>query len=402
MSFFNEIKQPHIWIDFLDNESEKVMPDKKLIRDVEKVIKEESYLNYDTDFFSNFAIPKFVQIPKHNTKKTRDVFVYPKEYNIILKLLAFYLLNHYNKNFAKNSLAYTRGRGVKTAFSKLSSFRLKPDELVYKNDFSDYFNSIDLDILKEKLKDFFRPEDLEVKQFIIQILSNPKAYFKGKVQDFPKKGVMAGSPISGILANIYMHEIDLKMIEHNHRYIRYADDTLIVGQDALDYFKEQLKELNIIFNQKKEEEFTLREGIVFLGFLHKGKVVDISPEARDKMKSRMKRRAKWYRKWMLKNNVPKYITLRHYVKGINKKLYTQWDDSINWSLWYLPNINTTKTIKWLDDYFVNCIRYLDSGTWRRGRKYYNLQYTDIKKLGFKSLLNTYYRLKRGKDIYGKL
>jgi hypothetical protein len=112
------------------------------------------------------------------------------------------------------------------------------------------------------------------------------------------------------------------------------------------------------------------------------------------MKSRMKRRAKWYRKWMLDRNVNKTVALKHYIKGINEKLYSYWDDSVNWSLWYLPNINVTDSIKFLDEYFVNCIRYLNSGTWKRGKKYYSLSYQEIKKLGFRSLVNTYYRIKK--------
>jgi RNA-directed DNA polymerase len=394
MSFFQEIQQENIWLDFLDNEGSKVMPDTRLIKQVQKIIDNKSYTKFGTAYFRDFPIPRYHEIKQFNTKKTRNVFIYPKEQNIVLKVLAFYLLNQYNDKFASNSLAYTRGRGVKSAFKKLESFHLKLDDQVFKNDFSDYFNLIDLSILKTKLDAFFEDKDRDVQNFIMQILGNPNTTYKGRLRVFEQKGVMAGTPISGILANIYMHELDLEMQAKHFKYLRYADDTLIVGKEALDYFIKRLADLNIKLNPKKEQIFTMRTGITFLGFYYKGRAIDISPEAKAKMKSRMKRRAKWYRKWMLDRNVNKTVALKHYIKGINEKLYSYWDDSVNWSLWYLPNINVTGSIKFLDEYFVNCIRYLNSGTWKRGKKYYSLSYQEIKKLGFRSLINTYYRIQK--------
>ena len=112
------------------------------------------------------------------------------------------------------------------------------------------------------------------------------------------------------------------------------------------------------------------------------------------MKSRMKRRAKWYRKWMIDNNVPKRAALKNYISGINKKFYSPNEDGVDWTQWYLPSINNIEALEYLDTYYVICIRYLDSGTWHRGKKFYNLQYKDIKKLGFKSLVNEYWRIQK--------
>jgi hypothetical protein len=188
-----------------------------------------------------------------------------------------------------------------------------------------------------------------------------------------------------------MDDIDKQMLTKGYKYIRYADDTLIVGEEALEYFKSQIKLLDIKLNPKKEEIMNIRDGIDFLGFTFKRGTIDISEKAKDKMKSRLKRRAKWYRQWMLKRNVKKEVAIRDYIKKINYKLFSDQDDSINWSRWYLPNINTKKTLKYLDNYFVDCIRYLDSGTWTKGKSFYRLSYKDIKKLGFRSLVNEYYK-----------
>ena len=71
---------------------------------------------------------------------------------------------------------------------------------------------------------------------------------------------------------------------------------------------------------------------------------------------------------------------------------------MNWSRWYLPNINVTDSIKYLDDYFIQCIRYLYTGHWNKGDKHFVLSYDKIKELGFISLVNIYYKIKKAKKL----
>jgi hypothetical protein len=230
----------------------------------------------------------------------------------------------------------------------------------------------------------------------MSLINNPKVKRNKEVIEDYHKGVMAGSPIAGILANVYMDDVDKAMKHNKYRYIRYADDTLVVGKEGFDFFNKQIEKLNVILNPTKTEVMTIKDGITFLGFTYKGKTIDISSKALAKMKSRLKRRAKWYRQWMLRRRVAKEVTLKDYIKKLNNKFYSDQDDSVNWSRWYLPNINVTKSIEFLDSYFIDCIRYLDSGTWHKGKKFYRLSYDDIKALGYRSLVNEYYKIKRGK------
>lgn len=394
MSYLNFIQSKEAWEEFHAYEFEKEYQDADLLSTIESIIDSEEYKEYDRGFMRIFAIPRLVKLSEYNTSKKRIVYVYPEPHRTVLKLIGYYLLKNYNEKFCRNSLAYTKGRSVKSAFRLLDSYKIKSNEKVYKNDFSDYFNSIDLDLLDKKLSEFLKESDYDLQEFIMTILRQPRVVQGNKIVLDHNKGVMAGSPIAGILANIFMHEVDESMLKNNFRYIRYADDTLIVGEEALEFFKKEISKAGITLNPKKMKTMTLKEGIDFLGFIHKGKSIDISEKALAKMKSRFKRRAKWYRRWMLKNNVKTEVALRDYIRKINFKLYSDQEDSINWSRWYLPNINTTKSIKYLDLYFVNCIRYLDSGTWHRGKKFYSLSYKEIKNLGYRSLINEYYRVKK--------
>lgn len=395
MSYVEFLQKRESWEAFLEKEEQREFKDEILIRQIKSLISKEDFLKFDEAYINKFAYPKLVKLSKHNTSKKRIVYVYPGKHMLILKITSFYILTKYSKKFSNNSLAYVEGRSVKSVFHILKRFRLKNSDVVYKNDFSDYFNAIPVGKLGPKIKSFLC-DDLDLYDFIMKLLNEPKVKINGNLVEDYHKGVMAGSPIAGILANIYMHDVDVLMKKKRFKYIRYADDTLIVGQQALDFFKEQIEKLDISFNPKKMQVMSIETGITFLGFSFKGKTIDISKEAKDKMKSRFKRRAKWYRQWMLRKNVKKEVALRDYIKKINFKLYSDQDDSINWSRWYLPNINTIDSIKFLDNYFVDSIRYLDSGTWTKGKKFYRLSYEEIKALGYRSLVNEYYKIKSNK------
>jgi hypothetical protein len=390
MSFYEFIKLRSSWEEYLLKEENKEFPDKRAIKQINKILTEDIYLTFDQDYLNRFPLPKRKELKNYNTSKTRTVYVYPGRYRLILKVMSMYLLKNYNHVFANNSIAYTEGKSVKSAFNLLRSFRLKETDRVFKNDFSDYFNSIPLDLLSIKLKDFLK-DDLDLCELIMSLLEEERVKVNNKVVIDNHKGVMAGSPIAGILANIYMHEVDMLMYEKKYKYIRYADDTLIVGKEALDFFIKEIEKLGIKLNPKKMKEFNLKTG-----FKYVGRTIDISDKALQKMKSRFKRRAKWYIQWAKRKHVKKDVALKDYIKKINYKLYSDQDDSINWSRWYLPNINTIESLKYLDQYFVSCIRYLDSETWTKGKKFYRLSYDKIKELGYQSLVNEYYKIKKGK------
>ena len=395
MSFYQFIQSKEAWLEFLALEKEKEFQDSRTIRQIEKLIEKENYQKFDVDFFKQFKLAKIKRIKKYNTSKIRTVYVYPSVWRLALKFMSFYILKQYNHKFASNSLAYIKGKGVKSAFYLLKCFHITDKDVIYKNDFSDYFNAIDIDILAPKLKSFLN-DDLELSNIILALLKEDKVIDNGAIVINKQKGVMAGSPIAGILANIFVHDIDKLMLSNGYRYIRYADDTLIIGKEALSFFKKEIKKLGIVFNPKKEEIFNIKTSITFLGFKYTNDIIDISDEAKEKMKSRFKRRAKWYRQWMLRKNIKPEIAVKDYIKKINYKLFSDQEDSINWSRWYFPNINTLETIKYLDDYFVQAIRYLYTGEWHKNTRHYSLSYEKIKELGYKSLINTYFKIKKSK------
>lgn len=77
-------------------------------------------------------------------------------------------------------------------------------------------------------------------------------------------GIPQGSPISAILANIYMLDFDFEINEHlkgiNGIYRRYSDDMVVVcpldkKQEIIDLFNQKISEINLTIQNKKTQIF---------------------------------------------------------------------------------------------------------------------------------------------------
>ena len=92
--------------------------------------------------------------------------------------------------------------------------------------------------------------------------------------DRPRKiGIIQGSPLSPLLANIYLHSFDKAMTRAGIRLVRYADDLLLLcrsegrARHALHHAQKRLAILGLRFNPKKTQIAQFDDGVEFLGHL---------------------------------------------------------------------------------------------------------------------------------------
>ncbi len=340
-----------------------------------------------------FSLPRAVILNKQYSNKKRTVFMYPREENYFLKFIA-YALSRYDDIFCNNLCSFRRGITVKTAIRTLTRTKGIGDMYSYKVDISDYFNSVDVDILLPLLQKALSDDEL-LFEFLKKLLCNPYALKDGE-KVVMKKGIMAGVPVSSFLANLYLCRLDKWFYERNVTYIRYSDDIIVFGEseDTVKAHAETIKlllsEYKLSVNPSKELYVKAGDRWEFLGFSYHRGVVDISDVALSKLKSKMKRKAKALVRWREKKKLEPYKAVTAFIKKFNKKLYSNADDNgITWSRWYFPVINTDKSLKILDNYMQDCIRYIASGNYSKSR--YNFRYEDMKRLGYKSLVNEFYK-----------
>lgn len=396
MKIISEIITEHSeWQKFLNYKLDGGHLRKSEAEDITAYIENKEYLPLAEIYLKGgeFSVPRAVVLNKQYSNKKRTVFIYPREENYFLKFIA-YALSRYDGIFCSNLCSFRKGITVKTAIRSLTRTRGIGDMYSYKVDISDYFNSVDIDILLPILEKTLS-DDRILFEFLKKLLCNPYA-IKGEEKVAMKKGIMAGVPVSSFLANLYLCELDKWFYDREITYIRYSDDIIILGNSEeevssySDRVKRLLSQYRLTVNPSKELYVKAGDRWEFLGFSYHRGVVDISDVALSKLKSKMKRKAKALVRWREKKDLEPYKAVKAFIKKFNMKLYSNADDNgITWSRWYFPVINTDKSLKALDNYMQDCIRYIAKGDYSKSR--FNFRYEDMKRLGYKSLVNSFYK-----------
>ena len=136
----------------------------------------------------------------------------------------------------------------------------------------------------------------------------------------------------------------------------------------------------------------LRPGMyaLILGISYEGGIVDIAPASVKKIKGKMRRKARSLRRWAARNDVDTKNAAKAFIRIFNRKLLETSDDhDLTWSYWYFPVINTDKSLKEIDHYAQECIRFIVSGRHTKAR--FNVRYEDMKGLGYRCLVNEYHK-----------
>ena len=146
-------------------------------------------------------------------------------------------------------------------------------------------------------------------------------------------------------------------------------------------------------NPDKVTETMPGEKWSFLGFSFCAGQIDVCDISVRKLKAKMRRKARSVLRWKLQKGKEDWMAARAMIKCFDRKLYSSEDPhEINWSRWYFPLINTDRSLKQLDNYFQECIRYAATG--KRNKSRYDFRYSQMKELGYRSLVNEWYKFKK--------
>lgn len=175
----------------------------------------------------NFGKWKAVLIPKKDGGYRPLVIPNSINDKLVLKSISDYLsdsLCYVFNSVSTISYAYQKGKSTRDALIQLKRIH-KPCNILLKIDIQHFFDEIDKEILIHLLNQY--PIDEYVKGLIYNGI-NPAIDFSGftesEIDKFPKGGIPQGNPISAILSNIYLYELDKMAISKGWKMVRYADD----------------------------------------------------------------------------------------------------------------------------------------------------------------------------------
>lgn len=167
-------------------------------------------------------------------------------------------------------MAYRKGNGPIEACKAIQRFMQSGYKHYLKTDVVDYFPSIDLARLSCQLKAVSDQETADIVMRVIQ-----PAYISEQGESLTIRGLPLGFPLSPILSNLYLMDLDKVMSSVNETYIRFSDDIIMMGQ-AADQLRKELTNLEnmlagfgLNLKKRKTRIAMIRGGVYYLGHLVK-------------------------------------------------------------------------------------------------------------------------------------
>ena len=344
------------------------------------------------------SVPIKKMVAKKGTDKKRVVYTYRQDENIVLKFLTWYILRRYDYLFTDNLYSFRPNINAKTAIRRLKKQNIN-SKYFYKTDIHDYFNSIPVDKLLIMLNDVLKDYDDDLYSFLYYILNQPVVY-EGNEPIMEQKGIMAGVPLASFLANVYLMDLDRHFADIGVQYARYSDDIIVFADTAeqrdiyMRYIQNFLTNKQLTVNPKKDVIGSPVDTCVFLGFaIDSSNVIDISPVTMQKLKAKMRRKMRALDRWGNRHKVLREERAKKFIEVFNHKLFDRPEETeLSWCYWFFPVINTTKSLRVIDEYAQDCIRYLAFGHHTKGR--FRIKYAQIKEWGYRRLVDEYISQRR--------
>ena len=394
MSMLDMLSQRDSWERFYKYKS-SLVGNTEFCKRLRRFIDSEGYISVceKIEVGESFPLAEKSVISKLDSQKKRVVYTYPEAENIVLKLLTHLILRKYDYLFSDGLYSFRPNRTAKDAVRKITRTSDINMMYSYKADISNYFNSVPIDKFLPMLhKSLYDDERLYL--FLSSLLTESHVIEDNEIIS-EEKGIMAGTPLSAFYANLYLKELDSYFAEKGVLYERYSDDIILFADSMqkcelyAEFLKSFIADNGLKINNAKESFSTPENGWTFLGFSYKDGIIDIAPVSVIKMKHKMRRKTRALQRWKKRNGLDGEKAALAFIRIFNKKLFEGSENNdLTWNKWFFSVINTDKSLRIIDNYAQDCIRFLISGKHTKSR--FNVKYDDIKKLGLKSLVHEYY------------
>lgn len=160
--------------------------------------------------------------------QTRPLGIPTVKDRVVQTAVRFVLEPIFEVMFSAGSYGFRRGRGCKDALREVDRVLKAGNCHVVDADLKSYFDSIPHAGLMARVRE--RIADGRVLRLLESWLT--QEVMAGLERWIPSGGTPQGAVISPLLANLYLHPLDVLMAERGYRMVRYADDFVVLCATA--------------------------------------------------------------------------------------------------------------------------------------------------------------------------
>ena len=267
--------------------------------------------------------------------------------------------------FSEFSYGFRPGRSAQDAVQKAQRYVQDGYQIVVDVDLEKFFDRVNHDTLMDRLAK--RIADKRILRLIRRYLQ--AGIMANGVMMERSEGTPQGSPLSPLLANVLLDEVDKELEQRGHRFARYADDSNVyirsrrAGERVLRSLRRLYAKLHLKVNESKTAVGPVFGG-KFLGYCfrrwsNKTVKIAVAPKALETFKQRIRE--------ITRRSGGRSLTqvaeqLRLYLPG--------WKS-------YFHLAQTPKTFRDLDSWIRHRLRAVQLKHWRRGRTVYR----EVRNLG---------------------
>lgn len=296
---------------------------------------------------------KRVEIPKPGGGKRRLGIPTVLD-RFLQQAIAQVLMPLFEPHFSPHSYGFRPGRSAHDAVRQAQTHMQEGYDWVVDIDLESYFDRVNHDMLMARVARVMK--DKRVLKLIRKYLQSGVMIHGMVVKT--EEGTPQGGPLSPLLSNILLDDLDKELEKRGHRFVRYADDCNIYVRSrragervmgSMGKFLEQKLKLKI---NRKKSKVDRAQQVKFLGFsFHKRKgrvLIRIASESVARLREKLR--------WLTRRT--RSERLEEIVKEINQLL-------IGW-LNYFRLADTPSILKDLDGWLRRRLRQLVWKRWKRG------------------------------------